>query len=285
MSELSDEEIDAIFDAEIEAVLDEDVWHTALMHRTDTPETEGAPGCWFGGEPTLPTSTPWPTRIWESQIDGKPISIEYPLLFLMQIDCRELPYLEGEPDNIPREGFFFVFFDPINLGLQHGVIEETARLIYVEQDCSKIAPRQCPPMPEMPAEKVSHQYHGETEYRHWPFTFIPTTCFRIRHSIIEGLDDDEGDEVWGKYTKRMRQREAEYAEQLPILYNLHNYWLREPFDQDGTDRFRLFYILSDQGKTDKPIGFEFGDLNALIIGIHGDDLRSRNFQNYYVKAG
>jgi len=248
MPKLTDEKIDAI--------LDEDIWHSAVMLRTDTPETEGAPGCWFGGLPTFPESEPWPMR--------SDCGIEYPLLFLLQINCRELPYLEGEPVNIPRHGYFFVFFDPINLGQLHGVIEETARLIYVEQDCSTIASRQCPPIPEMPDHEVDHRYTGETQYRRWPFNFIPVERYKLRRSIVEDLTGREKEKNWDKYMDRLADRRIASLRSNKIEINSVNQWLPAPENEENNS-IHLLNIISEQSKLHKPIGFSFGDSDSLKL--------------------
>ncbi len=96
------------------------------------------PGCWLGGEPTLPDSIEWPWSI----LDGRRTS---PMHFMGQIDLRYLPLLPNFSE-LPTFGTLFFFCDTI-----HGQLydyEGASKVIYVPDDVSHYSKRQTPDMPQ-----------------------------------------------------------------------------------------------------------------------------------------
>ena len=96
-------------DDEIDAVLHRIRVPAILLIKTTTPDEPGAPGCRFGGKPTLPPEFEWPW--FRSNENGDP-NLAVPMQFLMQIDLRHVPRLIEFPD-MPRTGTLFFFFDLI----------------------------------------------------------------------------------------------------------------------------------------------------------------------------
>ena len=72
-------------DAEIDQLLFKARQPAIAMLRTPYATDAGTPGCWFGGEPTLPPEIDWP--IYTHQKTG----LEIPMHFLVQINLEYLP--------------------------------------------------------------------------------------------------------------------------------------------------------------------------------------------------
>lgn len=117
----------------------------ALLYSLDA-NAIGAPGCWFGGEPNLPTNIGWPTYY------SKELDAEIPMHFILQMNLNAVPNIVGLPD-MPRSGTIFVFIDQAVAAAWKGPLErgEGARVIYVPGDVSQFEARQAPPMPDLKA--------------------------------------------------------------------------------------------------------------------------------------
>ena len=112
-----------------------------MLNKTAMPDGPGAPGCWFGGEPTLPPNIEWPYR--PALFDAP----SFPMHFLLQLDLTQVPRLAAYPD-IPTTGTLFFFVEPLVAPLW-GAILDGGYVIYVEDDVSTQASRPMPPLPDL----------------------------------------------------------------------------------------------------------------------------------------
>lgn len=99
-------------------------------------ETNGTPGCWLGGQPTLPTQVDWP---WV-QKEGGP---SYPMHFIAQFDLAQLP-TSGAQTGLPEFGtlfFFASYAEDVELG-------GFSSVIYLEEDVANVPLREMPQMPQ-----------------------------------------------------------------------------------------------------------------------------------------
>ncbi len=141
-----------------------------LVVKTPTDETPGAPGCWLGGEPTLPPGSDWPmVRHWQRDAAGDEMA--YPMHFFAQFDLGAVPRREGMPD-LPDRGTLFFFADY----LDH--VEPAPRphqaVIFCPDDCSRHPPRSQPAFPEGLDDGFSMVWWRDnpvTLFRRWPVTF------------------------------------------------------------------------------------------------------------------
>lgn len=110
-----------------------------------TPSRPGAdvmPNSWFGGEPSLPNDIAWPVYTYEG--------VDYPMSFVLQLDCADVPRFEQYPD-FPERGvllFFFEFQLQVHRA-QSQLGDEGGAVVYVE-DATGIAPRTMPEVPDIP---------------------------------------------------------------------------------------------------------------------------------------
>ncbi|MEO1600547.1 MAG: hypothetical protein AAFU49_08780 [Pseudomonadota bacterium] len=73
---------------EIDAALFRARMPAIAMPRTQEPTDPGTPGCWFGGEPTLPAEYDWPIFTFPH----KPYrGFQVPMHFYVQIKLQYLP--------------------------------------------------------------------------------------------------------------------------------------------------------------------------------------------------
>lgn len=132
-------------DVEIDGYLSRMRSLAAVMLRTENLTDEGMPGCWFGGQPTLPEHIEWP--MFHNTMDD----IKVPLHFLFQVNLRFVPRGLSFPE-FPRRGTLFVFIEPIMA--QDGdafpippfLSGEGAKVIYVAEDVHDCPPREMPPL-------------------------------------------------------------------------------------------------------------------------------------------
>lgn len=78
-----------------------------LLNKTAEPDGPGAPGCWLGGDPTLPPEIDWPHTEAPSTEWGVA-----PLQFMAQINLAHLPRLASHAE-MPRSGTLFFFFSSL----------------------------------------------------------------------------------------------------------------------------------------------------------------------------
>lgn len=176
-------------DVEIKELIESRRQPAICMLHTSGSEDEGTPGCWFGGDPTLPPEIDWP--VYKHRDTGTVI----PLTFLAQINLDHLPRVPGLPP-LPETGTLFVFYewmvaqlvgimdDSQTPPLQSG---EAVRVIYVDHDVS-VYPERCPPkrpdLSEIPEDELSEGYEPHSpgswayhekefiRYTRWPFNFV-----------------------------------------------------------------------------------------------------------------
>ena len=115
---------------ELQAMIDRAYRPGILMNKMPRPDDPGAPGCWLGGEPTLPPTIEWPWFL----VDGQPL---VPMHHMAQINLAEVPRLEQHP-KLPETGTLFVFFAPEVLS-GSTIVDRNggSRIIYVPEDVSK----------------------------------------------------------------------------------------------------------------------------------------------------
>lgn len=152
------------------------------MLRTPKATDPGTPGCWFGGEPTLPPEIPGP--IYEYRNGELGIALDIPMHFLVQINLDYLPRVLGLPQ-LPEIGTLFAFFDPAFAAAYEGEdlkLGKGCRLIYSEAPTLSHARRGPPPMPDLSGfEKraykkrtgqwlspMSPSYNLTSAYATWP---------------------------------------------------------------------------------------------------------------------
>jgi len=109
-----------------------------LLRMNWPPSAPGAPGCWFGGDPTLPAEYEWP------HYHSKAHDVSVPMVFFGQVDCAQLIEIPERPE-IPRTGTLFFFYDPVFDAEHHG----KGSVIYVDADLSQTPERTPPPVPEI----------------------------------------------------------------------------------------------------------------------------------------
>ena len=157
---------------EIDALLFRKRKPAIAMLRTREQTGPGTPGCWFGGEPTLPAEIEWP--IFEHRD-----ALKIPMHFLVQINLAYVPRVLGLPQ-LPRSGTLFVFYDAaIAIWWDDGNEMKRgkgARVIYVPDDTTGCPPRTPPPMPDLShlgMEDVSSDYvDGDQSFVFWPIDFV-----------------------------------------------------------------------------------------------------------------
>lgn len=159
--------------------------------RTPQQTDEGTPGCWLGGEPTLPPEIEWPVFNPKTLTEEDGDDIDIPTHFFAQLNLAEMPSVPGLPQ-MPRTGTLFVFYDPVVAfgpeGDALGALSsgDGARLIYVAKDVSRVVTRTPPAFPDIdliPEDLVSHTYRETFEdadpeadqqrgvLPRWPFTY------------------------------------------------------------------------------------------------------------------
>lgn len=149
----------------------------AMLRMTEIDQV-GLPGCWFGGQPTLPADIDWPMY----QVPGTDFEIPHHLL--VQINLDYMPRVMGMPP-LPKTGTLFVFYeyllarnissidDTISSPLETG---EVMRVIYVNQDVSGCPLREMPRLPDFSEFPFDLQM-GITEFhpefgQKEPFQFV-----------------------------------------------------------------------------------------------------------------
>ncbi|MEO0994040.1 MAG: DUF1963 domain-containing protein [Pseudomonadota bacterium] len=167
---MTPDEIDAaLFRARVPAI---------AMLRTPQATDPGTPGCWFGGEPTLPAEIPWPYYK-PNEREARVIIYEDPELaipmhFLVQINLAYCPRVLGLP-LLPKTGTIFVFYDPAVAQTTDWIAFTTGtgcKVIYVAEDVHACPPRPAPPMPDLSSAEVSDDYQGTSSFTRWTFDFV-----------------------------------------------------------------------------------------------------------------
>ena len=115
---------------------------TVHLHTPPRPEAEIMKNSWFGGQPTLPDDIAWPVYPYEG--------VEYPMSFVLQLDCAEVPRFEQYPE-FPERGVLLFFFETrLEIHrVQAGIGDEGGKVIYIEEP-SEIRLREMPESPPLP---------------------------------------------------------------------------------------------------------------------------------------
>ncbi|MCH2066469.1 MAG: DUF1963 domain-containing protein [Shimia sp.] len=119
------------------------------FYKTVYADTPGAPGCWIGGEPTLPPDIDWPTYTEDD--------LTVPMHFLGQINLAEVAKFDHLPE-MPTTGTLFFFYDTIYAPVSGTMGQQGSQVIYVPEDVSVYPPRPTPRFPTIETEYVSYWY-------------------------------------------------------------------------------------------------------------------------------
>lgn len=259
-----------------------------MLKTTDRTES-GAPGCWFGGEPTLPSEISWPLY---SHSDV----LEIPMHFLVQINLAYVPQVLGLP-RLPTQGTLFVFYDPALAPAYCGfngdepsalITGRGAKVIFVDKDVSAVAPRPPPPMPDFFYDEdvqIAESYDGTVCYEKWPFNFlvydtypsansaIPFACFDRLRTLEGERDRALGEHLFVNYSD-IPIHSIFGASQIQNFPNQENLERKSrskypPLTDDNTMLFRF--------EADREIGHTTQESIALSFWILNDDLAARNF--------
>lgn len=139
-----------------------------LLNKTKFPDDTGEPGCWLGGAPTLPLEIEWPYH----EVEG----ISLPLVFVAQIDVSRIPKSDEFP-KLPDSGTLFFFCDP-----HFGSLD--AKIIYVAEEVSDVAPRQVPSLPDPNRFSLEHLRKIASDaspLKKWNFQFLDFDTYHIDH--------------------------------------------------------------------------------------------------------
>jgi uncharacterized protein YwqG len=284
--------------------------------RTPQKTDEGIPGCWLGGEPTLPPEIEWPVfnpkTLTEEDVDD----IDIPMHFFAQLNLAEMPSVPGLPQ-MPRTGTLFVFFDPVVAfgpeGDALGALSsgEGARLIYVAGNVSEVAPRTPPAFPDtdlIPEYLISHAYQETFEdadpeadqhgiLPKWPFAYhvIETWPCCTDDPQIDGYSQDTVTEF---FTQLDAVKDAQF-ERLDALLgedrflgsdgevNLQSLfgatqrdrWPELEFDSPEKSQETDGAVLLLTLASDGGINHHFWDDHHWGIWVHRNDLTAGNFDD------
>jgi hypothetical protein len=262
---------------EIEAALARARVPAIAMLRTPQPTDAGTPGCWFGGEPTLPPEIEWPVYTHEES------GLDIPMHFLVQMNLAHLPTVPGL---LPGSGTLFVFYDPAVAPISSGILGDEptpmvlgtgAKVIFSKTDFSECSHRSPPTFPELKAlsvYEVSSEYEGTTAFKHWPFVYSKVDTFPRSLSLPKrtlagehALKDGDGSHRLFGASQQQRFPSREHLD-------LSGYPKYPPLT---SDHVLLFRIVSDPD-----IGHYYVGCQDIGFWIKRDDLSQRVFDNVVV---
>ncbi|MEM6891170.1 MAG: DUF1963 domain-containing protein [Pseudomonadota bacterium] len=172
---LEAELIKAKAEAEFNALLARAKKPAISLIKMPDQEQPGAPGCWVGGEPTLPPDMEWP------HYDKQGLMI--PMHFFGQINLAHLPMMPDYPE-MPTEGTLFYFVEPIT-GL-FDCDNRVVKVIYAPGDVSGFEPVKMPELPDF----VRMAEEGGYEVMHYYLDY-PTKGykkFNIRFGVFTNYE-------------------------------------------------------------------------------------------------
>ena len=232
------------------------------------------PGCWLGGEPTLPDSFEWPWSI----LDGRRTS---PMHFMGQIDLRYLPLL---PDfsELPTFGTLFFFCDTI-----HGELydyEGASKVIYVPDDVSRCSKRQTPAMPQPNENYDCCRWYKEkpsSSYTQW---CIRTATFATHNKDI-ALNRQLGKIADTEIDRHVLAIDAQINKDLEYLtsmdspdnFSMHNLFCGAYGSDWPENKIPLLTIFKDND-----LDYRKDTYDGIAFWISRDDLKSRNFSAAHV---
>ncbi len=122
-----------------------------LLRRVPAKQGDFAPGCYFGGSPTMPANMDWP---YTDCYDTPPT----PLTFIAQINLASLPVLEGHPE-APKSGTLFFFIEP-KYGPRHEYASSTTAVLWTDADTLNLPERKMPKfdLTSLPLGELDQEY-------------------------------------------------------------------------------------------------------------------------------
>lgn len=254
--------------AGLDAMMDSALREGIVLMKTPAADDPGAPGCWLGGQPTLPPGIDWP---WYDQGPRA----RAPMHFLAQINLTALPRSDAHPD-LPRRGTLFFFYDTIFAPIYTlGVVG--ARVIHVAEDVGDHPPRQMPDLPSFPADQ------GPPDTSFW-WADAPTMGYRrwnVEPVLAEWYDtnahpdpafQDEAHEANVDTFMRL-QNEANAlrpADRQPL--RLHMMFGAQSYQSQPKGMIRLLTLDSDPD-----LALFHGDDRSLVFWIAPEDLKAGRF--------
>ncbi len=265
------------------------------------------PGCWLGGEPTLPPEVEWP------HFNEANLNIKVPMHFLAQINLAQLPRADYGI-TIPEFGTLFIFSDPIfaplyQLGKSVPAMQAGlgARVIFVPGEVDHYPPRVAPDLPEAVRTKldklpfknyVSHGYcemlergiMSASSLHKWPFRFVIIDTNPMDHPSFVGNEMKGRVGTW--VDSAISRISTDYGSQAgPIGYvagaaaydmiRHSRYRKNDPDDSHWpvlSDDHVLVMVLASSEYT----GFCHGEFRDLSFWIQNSELEKRNFDNLAV---
>ncbi|MBI1493652.1 DUF1963 domain-containing protein [Halocynthiibacter styelae] len=293
-----------------------------MMLRTTKQTDEGMPGCWFGGQPTLPAHIEWP--VYKCPFP----EVDVPLHFIFQIDLRFVPRAMEYPE-FPERGTLFVFVEPILAPFDETshipplLSGEGAKVIYVADDVSQCPPRKAPLLPDPHTEypdygtlaaaakrfEAGYFGGGTEELNHWPMEFLLANVYdepsHPSHPDWPGEDENDCLErsvavslAYDKY-KELVKHCGFYKTKLkrPPKNDLNYKKTHRMFGYEYTcvARSHSFHahdhwpkltrdhvLLFQVMGQDYPLRYEYPNGYALSFWIPKSDLKGGNFENILV---
>ncbi len=144
---------------EVTALVAERAQDSILLNRVWPPGAPVVGNSWLGGLPCLPPDMEWP----QNNQTGRPLH------FLAQVDCADLPTLNGTSP-LPRDGLLLFFSD-----LDEERLTESHAVVYVPKAQQTVPPRALPDaLPEIDhAEgQPTGRSNGQRNFTKWPV--LPT---------------------------------------------------------------------------------------------------------------
>ncbi|MFK7838456.1 MAG: DUF1963 domain-containing protein [Sulfitobacter sp.] len=264
-----------------------------LMVKQDAAKHTVAPGCWFGGKPTLPAEIDWPCY---EEYERK---LQIPMHFLFQLNLAELPRT-SKTSALPDSGTLFVFLDPVFAALSPYDCFALGRgisVIHWPEDVSDVRGRSAPVMPDLSDLEVdavtSHDW-AETSAQDRSPEF-PQIAFGLSElNTFKGLGahipfEIKGmlDELWAKEATDIAQQYGCEASDLNLPVECHSILgasqRREPpifQSMPGLER-EDFVLLFSLGP-DPALGLDFFDGYGMGIWMPRQDLEEMRFDRCVV---
>ena len=261
-------------DDEIDAVLHRIRVPAILLIKTTTPDEPGAPGCRFGGKPTLPPEFEWPW--FRSNENGDP-NLAVPMQFLMQIDLRHVPRLIEFPD-MPRTGTLFFFFDLIvapGVGFAH---DQDPCVFYYEGDVTGFPERE---QPDYTLPKDWEERRLPKQVKRWNMSFGLMNTYDDMKFKAEKIRHREQDvstklnrKIANEILYELSENNAviiEYTGSEAIHHLLGRYQIR--FHNEMADFINLFWFDGNEWSLDYDFNCKFS------YCIKNEDFKEIKFEN------
>ena len=263
--------------AELARMMDQATKPAVLLNKTAQAIDPGAPGCWLGGEPTLPPEIPWP---WLT-LDGEPL---VPLHFAAQVNLAEVPELDEGPQ-LPRSGTLFFFFAPALTDVI-GWTDGSARVIYTPEDVTTNASRRMPPFPEFsnfPDLENWEEVYAEvplTGFRKWPFDFLVFETYETQHfpnAVFQQTANEAIVDVFDWLEDVTRDRVKRHG---PDAYQYPHHLLGTR--GQGAPQPDMIRLLALHGDFD--VGWSLGESGWMAFWIDHQDFQARDFSTAFARS-